>query len=205
MSAARKGALACVVAAAANGAIVPECKNALDERLSGLGQIVDGDTVIDCQTLSSRGLCRFAGHLCDAACDRCGVPAHVRGGLTFVREDGSEEPLELLWYVDETIAAAAARLCVLIDSWGIRDAAPGFAALFDQPWETAERRELAARQPASWDDLRARSDLGLPVRLNVGGHEDCHPKANFWEFACVGLERRRGILVGEKLMKRRAR
>ena len=72
MSAARKGALACVVAAAANGAIVPECKNALDERLSGLGQIVDGDTVIDCQTLSSRGLCRFAGHLCDAACDRCG-------------------------------------------------------------------------------------------------------------------------------------
>ena len=130
MSAARKGALACVVAAAANGAIVPECKDALDERLSGLGQIVDGDTVIDCQTLSSRGLCRFAGHLCDAACDRCGVPAHVRGGLTFVREDGSEEPLELLWYVDETIAAAAARLCVLIDSWGIRDAAPGFAALY---------------------------------------------------------------------------
>ena len=94
---------------------------------------------------------------------------------------------------------------MLIDSWGIRDAAPGFAALFDQPGETAERRELAARQPASWADLRARSDLGLPVRLNVGGHEDCHPKANFWEFACVGLERRRGILVGEKLMKRRAR
>ena len=93
-------------------------------------------------------------------------------------------------WVDESLASAAARFCLILYMHeGCRAAAQGFGdALFIVDGDPdASLREFDARLPRTWADVRERSRLGFPIRLNVGGHQDCAPVVFYWDFICVGF------------------
>lgn len=189
MRAARCCVLACLLSA--RGAHTENlCRNLLHERMSRRGALTVYNEPYDCVALAERGECRFAGHYCDLECNRCGSSTMCEintDGLSFIHPDKRVETIRLTYFHDESIAAAYARFSTIYDSLGSTTVAPGFAEIFGEDWTADAEDEFRARMPTTWAHIRGRVSLGMQVRLNIGGHQDCHPMAYFWNFACVGF------------------